>query len=156
MITLRRLFAAGLALVGLAATAPAQFPVPTYQPQPQPQYRNPFPSNYPTPVQQPVYSPPPVQQPVFVPPVKVRPRVPVYDCLDDFARNFHACPGHHHVIVVHPVTRRPVEIHFDLPDCRLRDVDVNRRSVEFDYGKHEVEIVFNRDGTVCVHDGHGH
>lgn len=158
MTTLHRLALAALAVAGFAATAPAQYPVPVY--------RNPFPPAPPPPTQfrrpplileQPVYSPPPVI--VQAPPVvlvQARPRVPVYECLDDFERCFRPCPGHHHVIIVHPVSKRPVEVCFDLPDCKLRDFDVRRRSVEFDYGKHEVKIEFNRDGTVCVHDGHGH
>jgi hypothetical protein len=154
MTTLHRLALSALAVAGFAATAPAQYQVPTYRnpfpPAPPPQTQRDRPPVY----EQPTYSPPPVI--VQAPPVVARPRVPVYDCLDEFERCFRPCPGHHHVVIVHPVTKRPVEVCFDLPDCKLRDFDVRRRSIEFDYGKHEVRIEFNRDGTVCVHDGHGH
>lgn len=163
MTTLHRLALAALAVAGFTATAPAQYPVPVYRnpfpPAPPPPTQRYRPQVYEQPVyQQPVYQQPVYQQPVYQQPVLVQapPRVPVYDCLDDFERCFRPCPGHHHVIIVHPVSKRPVEVCFDLPDCKLRDFDVRRRSVEFDYGKHEVKIEFNRDGTVCVHDGHGH
>ncbi len=143
MNLLRRLALAALAVTGIAGTASAQYPYPY----PQPPIRT-FPPAYPT------YRPPViVQQPVFAPPVIVqRPPVQVVCCLKSFARDFHPCPGHHDILIEHPVTGRPVRVCFDLPDCKLRDLDVSRRRIVFDYGRHEVEIEFNRDGTVCVHD----
>lgn len=149
MTPLHRLALSALAVAGFAAVASAQYP---YQP-PIRTFTPPSRSYRPPVVEQPVYAPPPVI--VQAPPVVVvpaRPRVPVYDCLEEFARCFHPCPGHHHVVIVHPVTKQPVEVCFDLPDCKLRDVDVHRRSVEFDYGRHSVEIEFRRDGSVRVRD----
>ena len=159
MTTLPRLLAVAVAIAGFTTTASAQY---QYQPytQPQaPQYRNPFPPNYPTPpvvVKKPLFIEQPVlvQRPVFVerPVLVPAPRqVPLY-CLDTFARDFHPCPGKHHIAIVHPVTKQPVEVCFTLPECKLRDLDVCRRHIGFDYGKHEVRIEFKRDGTVCVHD----
>lgn len=177
MTSLRTLALAALAATGFAGSASAQFP----QPQPPirsfppatpayPGHSHPHSHSQrpPVVVEQPVFAPPPVlvvQRPSFsvvigrptpaapVAPVLVpqRPQIPVY-CLDTFARDFRPCPGKHHIAIIHPVTRQPVEVCFTLPDCKLRDLDVGRRSIEFDYGRHEIEIEFNRDGTVCVHD----
>ncbi len=154
MNTLRRLALAALAAAGLTGTASAQYPYP------QPPIRT-FPPAYPTYPSHSHRPPVIVEQPVFAPPVIVqrppvvvvqRPPVQVVCCLKSFERDFHACPGHHDILIEHPVTGRPVRVCFDLPDCKLRDIDVSRRRIVFDYGRHEVEIEFHRDGTVCVHD----
>ena len=162
MTLLRRLALAALGLAGLAGTASAQYPYPQPPIRSFPQATPTYPSHShshsqrpPVVVEQPVFAPPViVQRPVVVvqrPVVVLRPQQQVY-CLDTFARDFHPCPGKHHILIEHPVTGRPVQVCFTLPDCKLRDFDVRRRSIEFDYGRHGVEIEFNRDGTVCVHD----
>lgn len=86
-----------------------------------------------------------VEHPVFVAP----PVCPVYT-LDTFARDFRPVEGRHHIQIIHPVTKCPVEVCFDLPCGRLREFDVNRRSIEFDYGRDEVRIVFRLNGKVDV------
>jgi hypothetical protein len=165
MTLLRRLALAALGLVGLAGTASAQYPQPPIRTfplaTPVPTHSHSHSQRPPIVIEQPVVAPPPVlvvqrpsfslvvERPVLVPP---RPQIPVY-CLDTFARDFHPCPGKHHIAVIHPVTKQPVEVCFTLPDCKLRDLDVRRRSIEFDYGRHAVEIEFHRDGTACVHGG---
>ena len=70
--------------------------------------------------------------------------------LEEFAKCFKPTPGHHTVWIVHPKTCRPVEVCFDLPDCGCPKVRVNRRSIEFDYGRREVELQFRHNGTVDV------
>jgi hypothetical protein len=87
-----------------------------------------------------------VEHPVVVaaPPV-----CPVYT-LDTFARDFRPCEGRHHIQIIHPVTKCPVDVCFELPCGKLREFDVNRRSIEFDYGRREVRIVFRLNGTVDV------
>jgi hypothetical protein len=96
----------------------------------------------------PVIAPPPVV--VEYPPVAVLPPVcPVYT-LDTFARDFRPVPGKHHIQIVHPRTKCPVDVCFELPCGKLRELEVNRRSIEFDYGRHEVKIVFRHNGTVDV------
>jgi hypothetical protein len=87
---------------------------------------------------------PPVAPPVFVPPRKP-------PTLEEFVRCFKPVPGTHQVVVLHPVTCRPVRVCFTLPDgCGCPKVKSGRRWVEFDYGRREVEINFWRDGTVGV------
>ena len=76
--------------------------------------------------------------------------IPVYT-MDNFAREFRAAEGHHKILIVHPVTCRPVEVCFTLPCGKLRDLDVNRRSIRFDFGRHDVHIHFRNNGTVNVH-----
>jgi hypothetical protein len=85
------------------------------------------------------------------PPVVVahEPVLPVYT-LDTFARDFRPVEGHHRILVLHPVTKCPVEVCFELPCGKLREFDVNRRSIEFDYGKHEVRLLFRHNGKVDV------
>jgi hypothetical protein len=94
-------------------------------------------------VERPVYIPQPV------PAIPVPHACPVYT-LDTFARDFRPVEGHHHIQVIHPVTKCPVDVCFDLPCGKLREFDVNRRSIEFDYGRHEVRIIFRLNGTVDV------
>jgi hypothetical protein len=153
-MTLLRSFAlAALTAAGLAGTASAQFPGYPYPPPP---VRS-FPPSHshshrpPLVVEQPVFTPPVVvQRPVLEPLV---PAVPVY-CYDTFARDFRPCPGKHHIAIIHPVTKCPVEVCFTLPDRKLKEVEVNRRDIEFKYGLgfHKVELDFRRDGTVRVND----
>lgn len=69
--------------------------------------------------------------------------------VEEFARCFRPTPGTHHVCLIHPVTCRPVEVCFTLPPGCPK-VRVRHREVEFDYGRHEVEIEFRRNGTVHV------
>ena len=88
--------------------------------------------------------------PVYYPPVYAPAPIPVY-MMDNFAREFRAGEGHHKILIVHPVTCRPVEVCFTLPCGKLRDLDVNRRSIRFDFGRHDVHIHFRNNGTVNVH-----
>jgi hypothetical protein len=123
--TLLRIAGVGLAAVGFAATASAQFPG---------------------------HHAPPVV--VVETPVVVQPQIPVY-CYDTFARDFRPCPGRHHIAIIHPVTKCPVEVCFTLPDRKLKEVEVNRREIEFKYGLgfRQVELEFKRDGSVKVNGG---
>jgi len=96
--------------------------------------------------QVPVYAPPViVQRPIFVPAP-----IPIYT-LDSFAREFRPSEGHHRILILHPVTCRPVEVCFTLPCGKLRELEVNRRSIQFDFGRHDVHIHFRSNGTVDVH-----
>jgi hypothetical protein len=75
--------------------------------------------------------------------------IPVYT-LDNFAREFRPSEGHHTILIVHPVTCRPVEVCFTLPCGKLSELDVNRRSIHFDFGRHDVRISFRSNGSVDV------
>jgi len=99
----------------------------------------------------PVYAPPViVQRPVYVQRPEFAPApIPIYT-MDNFAREFRAGEGHHRILIVHPVTCRPVEVCFTLPCGKLEELDVNRRSIEFDFGRHDVRISFRSNGTVDV------
>ena len=96
-------------------------------------------------------------RPVFYPPVGHHPGVPHGHrhrpmTLREFAHCFHPTPGTHHVWIIHPYTNCPVEVCFKLPrgHCHPK-VDLNRRSIEFDYRDGcEVEICFHRNGKVHV------
>ena len=109
------------------------------------------------PVQYPVYAPPryapPLYAPPFygrpIPPIVVVPPRPAAVSVEEFARCFRPSAGRHEIWVIHPYTRRPVEVCFTLPHGRP-DVDFTRRHVEFDYGRKEVDIRFLANGSVDV------
>jgi hypothetical protein len=68
----------------------------------------------------------------------------------EFAASFQPLPGNYEVMLLHPYTDCPVRVCFRLPDACLKKVHVDRNELEFDYGKHEVEIKFKRNGRVEV------
>jgi hypothetical protein len=85
-----------------------------------------------------VVNPPP--QPVIAP---IVPR--------DFAKAFRPGPepAKYEVLFLHPVSRQPVNVCFDLPPGCPR-VSYCCNSLVFDYGRHEVEIRFKLGGRVAV------
>ena len=114
---------------------------------------------------QPQFVPPPPRPPVvYVPvptPVLVAPGYPVYRpqpvplvppavTLGEFSRAFTPTPGKHDVWVVHPATGQPVKVCFVLPGGRLREFEVDRRSIRFEFRDGDVEIDFRNNGTVNV------
>ena len=121
-----------------------------------------YPVDYP-PVVRPYRPAPPVvvvpERPAYYPPFAPGEPTPGFPhrphrkamTLQEFARCFEPTPGTHHVCLIHPVTCRPVEVCFKLPHgCGCPKVRVNRREIEFDYGRREVEIRFRHNGTVDV------
>lgn len=142
-------------VLSLALTAPAHPPA-VVLPAPLPPGVQRFPQVTPVvplPVQRPplVFVPPP---PVVVlrPPAPYPPPRPVPQAitLAEFSRFFTPAPGKHEVWIVHPVTQRPVLVCFVLPNGKLRDFEVDRRDIHFDFGRDEVDIEFRNDGTVRV------
>jgi hypothetical protein len=137
-------------VLSLVLTAPAHPPA-VVLPAPLPPGVQRFPQVTPVvplPVQRPpvVLVPPPVivqRQPVIVP-------QPQAVTLAEFSRFFTPTPGKHEVWFVHPVTQRPVLVCFVLPGGKLRDFEVDRRCIHFDFGRDEVDIDFRTDGTVRV------
>lgn len=138
-------------VLSLALTAPAHPPA-VVLPAPLPPGVQRFPQVTPV-VPLPVYRPPVVlvPPPVIVqrPPVFVPPQ-PQAITLAEFSRFFTPTPGKHEVWIVHPVTRQPVLVCFVLPGGKLRDLEVDRRCIHFDFGRDEVDIDFRTDGTVRV------
>jgi hypothetical protein len=59
----------------------------------------------------------------------------------EFAGAFVPTPGLHKVTLIHPVSKCPVNVCFELP-CGCARVKAGKRALVFDYGKHEVAIVF--------------
>lgn len=104
--------------------------------------------------------------PILVPPLAPPPMAPVEGLLPaprplpalgvapcpthaEFAANFRPCAGRYEVLLLHPDTGRPVQVCFELPPGTPK-VRVERRELEFDYDRKEVEIRFLRNGTVRV------
>lgn len=68
----------------------------------------------------------------------------------EFARHFQPLPGRYEVVLLHPFTHCPVQVCFTLPPGCPKRVRVERRELEFDYGRREVEIRFYRNGGTRV------
>jgi hypothetical protein len=68
----------------------------------------------------------------------------------EFAAAFQPLPGNYEVVLLHPYTRRPVKVCFSLPHGCIKEVEVDRNELQFDYGKFEVEVRFRRCGRVDV------
>ena len=70
--------------------------------------------------------------------------------LAEFVESFRPSRGEHDVMVVHPVTKKPVNVSFKLPAGKPKQVRIQGRELGFDYGNREVAIRFLRDGRVRV------
>ena len=85
------------------------------------------------------------------PVVPVQPVMPQAVTLGEFSRVFTPTPGKHDVWIVHPATRQPVKVCFALPPGKLRELDVGRHTIRFEFSHgHEVAIFFHSNGTVDV------
>ncbi len=137
-------------LLSLTLTAPAQQPVYTPGVQLAPNVRL-YPQVAPYPVQRPpvVYVPVPVNP--GYPVLRPQPVVPPAVTLSEFSRFFTPTPGKHDVWIVHPATGQPVKVCFALPGGRLKEFEVEKRSIRFEFRNgQEVEIEFRSNGTVRV------
>jgi hypothetical protein len=89
---------------------------------------------------------PPPQGVVPPPPIIVVEKIPT---LDEFQKWFVPVPGIHEATIIHPVSKKPVCVHFSLPPgCPKVDRCCNR--LTFDYGKCEVKLIFRILGRVDV------
>jgi hypothetical protein len=87
-----------------------------------------------------------------VPPPPPAPAGAVVPTLSQFAQALVPQPGRHEAVVLHPATGRPVTVAFTLPAGTPRQIRVRRWRVVMDYGRHNVTIVFLRNGGVRVRD----
>ena len=69
----------------------------------------------------------------------------------EFAETFKPAPGTYDVVILHPVTHKPVQVTFTLPPGAARNVRSFLRQINFDYGgRRDVTIRFLGDGRVRV------
>ena len=69
----------------------------------------------------------------------------------EFANTFKPAPGNYEVVLLHPVTNKPVQVSFTLPAGQVRKVRTFPRQINFDYdGRRDVTIRFLADGGVRV------
>ncbi len=66
--------------------------------------------------------------------------------LGEFGASFVPLPGIHDVTIVHPVTGKPINVVFRLPDMPIKKVYNSRTRMTFDYGKSEVTLIFRLIG----------
>ena len=68
----------------------------------------------------------------------------------EFAKVFQPRAGNYEVELLHPYSKRPVQIRFTLPYALLEEIDVKRDELKFEYDDYEVEIDFKKNGRVEV------
>jgi hypothetical protein len=69
----------------------------------------------------------------------------------EFADTFKPAPGTYDVVLLHPVTNKPVQVTFTLPPGVVYNVRTFPRQINFDYGhRRDVTIRFLADGRVRV------
>jgi hypothetical protein len=96
----------------------------------------------------PVPLPKPGQTDFSVPVPLPAPRVMTHR---EFADTFKPVPGTYDVVLLHPVTHKPVQVTFTLPPGTARAVRTFPRQINFDYGsRRDVTIRFMGDGRVRV------
>jgi hypothetical protein len=98
-----------------------------------------------------VLTPAPLPSPTPLPapaPLPV-PAAPATLTLKEFAQGFQPIPGTHSVMFVHPFSKKCVPVTFTLPPGCPK-IKTGCRSITFDYGKHEVEIIFRIFNRVDV------
>ena len=79
-------------------------------------------------------------------PRSTRPQTP-----QEFTESFKPAAGSYDVVLLHPVTNKPVQVNFTLPEGSARKVRTFPRQINFDYdGRHDVTIRFLADGRVRV------
>jgi hypothetical protein len=107
----------------------------------------------------PVVAPPAAKPgPVMLPPPMPVPAEPapgpavVVPTPAQFAAGFTPQPGRYEVVLQHPATGRPVKVNFTLPPGTPRAVRVYPYRLAFDYDRHNVVLVFQRNGGVRVRD----
>jgi hypothetical protein len=61
---------------------------------------------------------------------------------DQFVATFVPVPGIHDVTIIHPVTRKPVNVVFRLPNEPLRKSWNTSTRITFNYGRSEVKLIF--------------
>jgi len=130
-------------------------------------------SDYRLPPSLPSYVPLPPSEPAFVPPTpKIVERPPALPpelpeprdvepppatgpfgvlTVDEFVKTFKARAGSFEIDLVNPVTKRPTNVRFTLPDGMLKSVQYRGNTVEFSYGPLRfVRIDFDKDGAVVT------
>ncbi len=104
----------------------------------------PLPANAPIPV-----IPAPQIQDPSAPPQPLQPvQVMTHEA---FARSFQPRAGSYDVMMINPISKRPTQVRFTLPEGTPRRVIVDRDEIEFFYGlRNFVRITFDREGAVVT------
>jgi hypothetical protein len=140
-----------LAAVGQPPAPPVRHDILTPAPLPEPPVH--FPGVVPpvapdAPAPRPLPPPRPVEPTPFVVPLPPAVEVPLR--CTEFMKVFKPCPGKYEVLFVHMKTGCPVKVCFTLPDCCCKRVYLGWRSLNFDYGRQEVSILFRLNGKTDV------
>jgi hypothetical protein len=93
-------------------------------------------------------TPPPGNVPP-APTPSVSPAAPRPLTLEEFGATFQPVPGTYEVLFLHPCSKKPVTVTFTLPPGNPK-MKVDKREIEFDYGKFEVRLRFRIFGRVAV------
>jgi hypothetical protein len=94
-------------------------------------------------------APPPPGNVPPAPTPSVSPVVPRPLTLEEFGATFQPVPGTYEVLFLHPCSKKPVTVTFTLPPGNPK-MKIDKREIEFDYGKFEVRLRFRIFGRVAV------
>ena len=101
----------------------------------------------------PVPLPKPGQTDFSVPVPLTRPEATRPPTHREFAETFKPTAGTYEVVMLHPMTNKPVQVSFTLPEGAVRKVRSWPRQIIFDYGgRRDVTIRFLPDGGVRVNN----
>ena len=71
--------------------------------------------------------------------------------LAEFAKSFQPKGGSYELMIQSPVTKEPTTVRFTLPEGTPKNVQVNGRSIEFQYGQRQfVRIEFDKEGALVT------
>ena len=89
------------------------------------------------------------ENPDLDPPQPLTPAKPL--TMQEFAKSFQPKAGSYEITILSPVTKEPTPVRFTLPEGTPKRINVNGRSIEFQYGPRQfVRIEFDRDGALIT------
>lgn len=90
---------------------------------------------------------PPLPPPGAIPIPAPASKIPTHR---EFAKIFRPMPGVHEVTIIHPITGKPVDLSFRLPEGNPKRVHVLPRTIVFEYSNKEVSLIFRLFGQADV------
>jgi hypothetical protein len=98
----------------------------------------------------PVPEPIPLPQPMRMAPAPttstIVPLAPPILTVEQFAASFVPIPGVHQSTIIHPATKKPIDVVFRLPELPLRKTYYSKNRLTFDFGRTQVVLIFRLIG----------
>ncbi len=90
----------------------------------------------------PIPNPPPDRPIPLPPPTTIVPTSPPPMTVEQFGASFIPTPGVHQATIIHPCTKKPIDVVFSLPELPLKKTRVSKCRITYDYGKTQVVLIF--------------